>query len=262
MNANSFTQYNSIDQMIKHLGTIKGTEHSNSTYDATWYGSTSYEDAVTRITKGDDELAKKLRGTEKLDIQMPSTGVKKRIVTRVAGFAPHVPNYLAGVPNNMLWVEERKIAKKVITVIYGCNTRYEASADEIAKVSARVVSAIMSLERKGYRINLYASNVAENGNRRCGFITKLKDSGQHIDVLKMAFPLLSASWNRRFGFRYRELCGWHGMGGSVNGGELREFLDKKNVKYDVALSYYDAKDIKTVEELEKMFVENARKLNK
>lgn len=254
-----FKKYESIDAMVRDLNTISGKEDSNDTSNPHWYGTETYQEAVDRIVRGDDELAKKLRGSEKLDIHMPTTGVRKKIVTRVAGFAPHVPNFLAGVPNNMLWCEEQKVNKKVITVIYGCNTRSEASVDRIAKVSARVVSCIMSLERKGYRINLYASNVAKNGSRESGFITKLKDSGQHIDVLKMAFPLLSASWNRRFGFRFREMCDWYSMGCSLDGYDLRRYLDERKVKYDVALSYYDAERITTVEELEKLFTKNIKK---
>ena len=257
-----FKKYESIDAMVRDLNRISGGYESNSTSDPEWYGSTSYDEAVARITKGDDELAKKLKGSEKLDIHIPSAGVKKKIVTRVAGFAPHVPNYLAGVPNNMLWCVEKKINKKVLTVIYGCNTWAYESATEIAHVSARVVSCIMSLERKGYRVQLYASNCATSGRKETGFITKLKDAGQHIDVLKMAFPLLSASWNRRFGFRYREMCGWHSVGSSMDGYALRGYLRRNNVTYDVALSFYDAKNIKTVEELEKLFIDKSSKITK
>ena len=201
MNSSDFRCYESIDAMVRHLGSEAGGYESNTTSDPSWYGTASYQEAENRIKRGDDKLAKMLRGSEKLDIHMASTGIQKRMVTRVAGFAPHVPNYLAGVPNNMIWVEEKKVPKKILTVISGCNTHGNESANTIAKVSARVVSCIMSLERKGYRINLYASNVADSGSRRTGFITKLKDSGQHIDVLKMAFPLLSASWNRRVSVR-------------------------------------------------------------
>lgn len=259
MKRSDFRCYDSIDQMVTHLETNEGSRSkSHDTYNPKWYDSETYEEAVWRIKRGDDKLAKMLRGSDKLDIHMPSTGTRKRIVTRVTGFAPHVPNYLAGVPNNMIWVEEQKVAKKVLTVIYGCNTHGDETAETIAKVSARVVSCIMSLERKGYRINLYASNVADSGSSRTGFITKLKDSGQHIDVLKMAFPLLSAAWNRRFGFRFREMCGWGGMGSSLHGDNLRSWLDSNNVKYDVALSFYDAKYIKTVEELEKLFTKNIK----
>lgn len=259
MKRSDFRCYESIDAMVRHLGSENGGHESNSTYNSEWYGTKTYQEAVQRITKGDDELAKLLRGSDKLDIHMPSTGIRKRMVTRVAGFAPHVPNFLAGVPNNMLWVEEKKVAKKVLTVIYGCNTHGDETAEDIAKVSARVVSCIMSLERKGYRVNLYASNVADSGSSRTGFITKLKDSGQHIDVLKMAFPLLSASWNRRFGFRFREMCGWRSSGSSLYGDELRSWLDANHVKYDVGLSFYDAKDIYTVDELEDLFTKNIKK---
>lgn len=258
----AFKKYNSIHMMVRDLDSINGGEDSNEMGNPIWYGSASYDEAVARITKGDDDLAKKLKGSEKLDIHVPSTGVRKKIVTRVAGFAPHVPNFLAGVPNNMLWCEEQKVNKKVITVIYGCNTWSSSSASEIARVSARVVSCIMSLERKGYRVQLYASNCATNGQRKCGFITKLKDAGQHIDVLKMAFPLLSASWNRRFGFRYREMCGWHSMGSSMSGNNLRNYLKENNVAYDVALSFYDAENIKTVEELEKLFIDKSSEITK
>lgn len=262
MKMNDFRSYNSINEMVRHLTSESGGYDSNATDDPTWYGTASFDEAVDRIVKGDLDLAKKLKGSEKLDIHMPSTGIKKKMVCQVTGFMPHVPNYLAGIPNNMIFCREEKVQKKVLTVIYGCNTWAGESAKNIAQVSARVVSCIMSLERKGYRVNLYASNVANNGAYKTGFITKLKDSGQHIDVLKMAFPLLSASWNRRFGFRYREMCGWRGMGSSLDGRDLRSWLNENKVKYDIALSFYDAKYIKTVEELEKLFINNINKINK
>lgn len=255
--------FRSIHEMTKYLNETPCKKiESNGTYMPEWYGSETYEEAEERIVKGDDKLAQMLRGYDKLNIDVPATGTRKRMVTGVCGFAPHVPNFLAGVPNSMIFCHEQKVAKKVITVIYGCNTRCDAETDEIAKVSARVVSCIMSLERKGYRINLYASNVAErrNGSDSAGFLTLLKSSGQQIDKLKFAFPLLSSSWNRRFGFRFREICGWGDMGSSLSGTKLRAFLDRNNVKYDVALSFYDAQKIKNVDELEKMFVNNINKL--
>lgn len=253
--------FRSIHEMTKYLAeTSCNKDDSVATYMTEWYGTNTYEEAEKRILQGDDDLAKHLRGYDKLKIDVPATGTRKKMITGVCGFMPHVPNALAGVPNNMIFCREQKVAKKVITVIYGCNTRQDVSTEEIAMVSARVVSCIMSLERKGYRVNLYASCVARMGRyNTAGFLTLLKSSGQQIDRLKMAFPLLSSSWNRRFGFRFREICNWSNMGTSLNGNELRSFLDRNNVKYDVALSFYDAAKIKTVDELEKMFVNNIKK---
>lgn len=263
-----FKQFGSIADMFKYLDSFgEVTEYNSEAGDLsnpTWHASTSYDEARSRCIKGDDKLAKMLRGSDKLDIHVPSTGTRKRMMTGVAGFAPHVPNFLAGVPNNMIFVKEQKIQKKVITVMYGCNTLGSVEPDEIAKVSARVLSCIMSMERKGYRINLYAVNAAEQGGVKSGFSVKIKDSGQHIDVLKCAFPMLSAAWNRRFAFRYREVASnfSEGMGRSMYGYDLRSFLDKHNIKYDIALNYYDAAKVKTVEELEKLFEKSANKLNK
>lgn len=262
-----FKQFGSISDMFKYLDSFGAVEESSiagSLTSPTWYASESYDEARQRCIKGDDNLAKMLRGSDKLDIHIPSTGTRKRMMTGVAGFAPHVPNFLAGVPNNMIFVKEQKVQKKVITVMYGCNTLGSVDADQIAKVSARVLSCVMSMERKGYRINLYAVNAAEENGVRSGFSVKIKDSGQHIDVLKCAFPLLSAAWNRRFAFRYREVSSNFSrrMGASMYGDELRSFLDKYNVKYDIAINYYDAANVKTVEELEKLFVEASNKLNK
>ena len=107
MKSSDFRCYESIDEMVRHLGSEKGGYESNATYNSEWYGTKTYQEAEQRIIKGDDELAKMLRGSDKLDIHMPSTGVRKRMVTRVAGFAPHVPNYLAGVPNNKLLFSQK-----------------------------------------------------------------------------------------------------------------------------------------------------------
>lgn len=265
-----YKKYNSINEFVGALDKYGEPDtwlSSGDTSDPYWYGTKTYQEAKERVLRGDDELAKQLRGSEKLDISIPTTGTRKKMVTGVVGFMPHVPNYLAGVPNNMIFVREQKIAKKVINVYYGCNTLSDVDADEIAAVSARVMSCVMSMERKGYRINLYAVNCAHKDGKRAGFSVKVKDSGQHIDILKMAFPFLGASWNRRFAFRFRELFApWNTrggeMGGSVYGDELREYLDRQRVDYDVAMSFYDARRIRTVEELEKLFINASKNLKK
>lgn len=264
--ADIYKSFNSLADFFGYLdkfGNPTPSQQSGADYATEWYASTSYQEAKERCLKGDDNLAKMLRGSEKLDIHIPITGTRKRMVTGMVGFAPHVPNFIAGVPNNMIFCEEKKISQKVITVYYGCNTLSDEDAESIAKVSARVLSCVMSLERKGYRVNLYAVNCAEKGSL-CGFSVKIKDSGQHIDILKIAFPFMSAAWNRRFGFRFREVAAhWTSkMGGSVYGNTLRRYLNQHNVKYDVAMSFYDAKMVKTVEELEKLFINSTKEINK
>lgn len=259
MRKDAFMQFESIHQLLGFLDK-EPLGHFSSGDDVEWYGTTSYAEAELRAINGDDDLAKMLRGFDKLNINIPATGTRRKMMTGVAGFAAHVPNFLAGVPNNMIFCKEEKVAKKVITVVYGTNMTCSVDVEKMAMVSARVLSCIMSLERKGYRINLYAANCAE-ADCKAGFVVKLKDAGQHLDSLKCAFPMLSASWNRRFGFHFREMCGWgrRGMGSSVFGESLRNWLRQNGVKFDVAFGYHDASHIATVEELENLFLSNINK---
>lgn len=261
-----FMKYESIHEFVEHLSTEKCGGASTTDCDPSWYGTESYEDAVKKLMDGDEKLAKKVKGFDKFDINMPIQGTRRKMATGVCGFAPHVPNYLAGVPNNMIFCREEKVPQKVITIMYGSNMLAEVTVDEMAKVSARVLAAIMSMERKGYRVNLYVANCAKKSSLvRTGFIVKLKDAGQHLDPIKCAFPMISASWNRRFAFHFREMCGWgHDMGSSQYGVTLRNWLTDNGAKYDVAFGYYDAKQYETVEGLEKLFLEsiNKNKYNK
>ena len=268
-----FKKFESVNALVTYLDNaevqpnFKWRQASTSTYDPSHYGYNSYEEARNMLLVGDKELQKKLRGTSKLDINVPeNTGIRKRMVTRVSGFAPHVPNFLAGVPNNMLWVEEKKISEPVITIIYNIGCLGGSSGSTVTMVSARIMSAIMSVERKGYRVNLYAASAQDEDDEHCGFIVKIKDSGQHIDTLKMALPMISPAMNRRFGFRFRETMpglssSWVGGYGKSMGTEnFKKFLDRQGFKYDVALAFESVKHIKNQEQLENIFIESTKQI--
>ena len=269
-----FKQFNSINELVRTLDAAQTSEgwgycSSQRTSDPEHYGYDSYEEARSVILLGDNELAKQLRGTEKLNINIPVTGTRRNMCTRVAGFAPHVPNYIVGVPNDMLWVEEKKAKSPVLTIVYNIGCLGNSSSSLVTKVSARIMSAIMSAERKGYRINLFVASAQHesDSNEDAGFICKIKDAGQHIDTLKMAVPMISPAMNRRFGFRFREtleglsVCDWrYGYGASMGTGQLENWLKHHGFKYDVALAFESVKYINSVDELEKIFVDAANKI--
>lgn len=273
-NKSFFKQFNSINELVRTLDAAQTSEgwgycSSQSTSDPEHYGYDSYEEARSMILRGDNELAKQLRGTEKLNINIPVTGTRRKMCTRVAGFAPHVPNYIVGVPNDMLWVEEKKAKSPVLTIVYNIGCLSESSGSLVTKVSARIMSAIMSAERKGYRINLFVASAQHerDSNEDAGFICKIKDAGQHIDTLKMALPMISPAMNRRFGFRFREtleglsVYDWRGgYGASMETSKLENWLKHHGFKYDVALAFESVKYINSVEELEKIFVDAANKI--
>lgn len=260
-----FDQFESITQLVRHLDTaevqpaFKRYMASESHDDD--YGYESYDIAHSKLLYGDKELAREIWATGKLKMNVPATGQRNKVVTAVAGFAPHVPNAIAGMPNSMLWVRKVERPAPVLTLVYNVGVTAGYNAEEVRKASARVLSAVMSLERKGVRVNLYVASAQNksDSHQRCGFIVKIKDAGQYLDPIKVAVPMVSIAMNRRFGFRYRETKkglakSWKdGYGSSMRGDDFRNFLKDVNFKYDCALTLMDALRIDSVDELEKLF---------
>lgn len=270
-----FKRFENINSLVSYLENAKVSstwrgkdEESQKTGNAGWYGYDTYEESRDKLLHGDKELQQRLRGSEKLDMNIPCTGTRKQMCTGVVGFMPHVPNFLAGVPNNMIFVREKQVKQKTITIVYNIACMVDSSGEEVTCISARIMSAIMSVERQGYRCNLFvaASQTERYSRQRCGFVVKIKDSGQHIDTLKMALPMISPAMNRRFGFRFRETMEglskrWVGSyGSSMTQSELKQFLNDVGFKYDVALAYESVKRIQNVEELEQMFIDGANEI--
>lgn len=269
-----FKRFESVTALVAYLDntptsdTFSGKYLSSQATDAEHYGYANYEEARTKLLLGDARLAKSVFASDKLNMKAPYTASRLTVRTSVAGFAPHVPNYLAGVPNCMLFAERRKIVAPVVTIVYNVGIAGGVDGDDIEKASARLLSAICSLERKGVRCNLYVASAQEERQQRCGFVMKIKDAGQYMDTLKMAVPMLSRAMNRRFGFRFRETMpglsnGWvDGYGRSLRGELFSKFLDDNSVRYDVALSAMDILDIQTVGELESYFERQAARVKK
>lgn len=270
-----FRRFESVNALVAYLDEAQTSEafqhahlSSQTVGSSEFYGYDCYDTARTKLLLGDPVLAKAVRMSGSLNMQAPATASRIRLRTAVAGFAPHVPNYLAGVTNNMLFVERQQVVAPVITIIYNTGIAGGIDGDDMEKASARLLSAICSLERKGIRCNLYVASAQEDEGQRCGFIMKIKESGQHMDVLKMALPMMSRAMNRRFGFRFRETMpglkkSWvGGYGRSMRGSKFTSFLNDNAVKYDVALSAMDVLEISTVEELEQYFKKQAEALKR
>lgn len=270
-----FKRFENINLLVSYLDNAKVSsawrgedEESQSTGNAGWYGYDTYEESRDKLLHGDKELQQRLRGSEKLDMNIPCTGTRKQMCTGVVGFMPHVPNFLAGVPNDMIFVREKQVKQKTITIVYNIACLGDSSGEEVTCASARIMSAIMSVERQGYRCNLFvaSSQRQKQCGQRCGFVVKIKDSGQHIDTLKMALPMISPAMNRRFGFRFRETMEglskyWvDSYGSSMTQSELKQYLNDVGFKYDVALAYESVKAIQNVEELEQMFIDGANQI--
>ena len=173
-------------------------------------GTRSYTAADLLLRDGDEENAKKLRAAVGTGVNSaPWDGTRVRRFSAVCGGVANVPATVLGLPKSM--IRTQKITykdSKVISLIYNISIDCTVKSDEINKVSAALVSAVLGLEKKGYRINLYVCECAYRGAGRnketlAGFI-RIKDSGQYMDLKKMSYPLVNPSMLRRHFFAYTE----------------------------------------------------------
>ena len=255
-----FEKFESVTEFIHTINTRKVREsfensQSSQTKNYQFTGTEDYKEANDLFLYGDKNNANKLNeALRKIKAQGKGNETRNKLYNIPCGFMPIVPKVLAGDPNNMLAVKKESYrSTKVINIIYSMSCSCDVSADEILNNSAKLVEVICQLEKNGYRINLYTGDNArfKRLDTHTAFIVKLKDSGQYLDPLKIAYPLVNPSFLRRHAFKWLETfpkfdaCG--NYGGAMNGEQFREFM-KDKFKNAVVLSFYDicGKDTKEI----------------
>ena len=185
-------------------------ERSSNTGRASFTGTANYETADGLLRDGDTENAKRLTAATGNGLKSANgDGQRARRVSAVCGGAANVPAVLMGLPKSMI-KQQKFVYKdtKVLNLVYSVSIHSGIDASEINRVSINLVNAIMGIEKKGYRVNLYVCVCAERragrGSEFCNMFVRIKDSGQYMDVKKMAYPLVNPSMLRRHYFRFVE----------------------------------------------------------
>lgn len=204
-NIKSFNDYLNSNDTLQGWNNCRSLEISNEYKRFT--KTQSMNEATDLLLFGDKKLQKKIEaaGVSKSRINITRQTAKRQIYTSVVGCAPHVPNYIAGVPTNMINERRVKVRQKIVSVYYNMAVSGDVSADSIIQACANFISACMLIEAKGTRVNIYCGSISEDNGQKVGFSIKIKDSGQGFDTLKMAYPLAHPSMNRRHKFRFLEV---------------------------------------------------------
>ena len=260
-----FNKFDSVEQFSTWLQvtpqTAKGKELNESvTNSFKFTGTESFEEAQNLLKYGDKVNADKINATiRKIKAQGKGNETRNKLYNSPCGFMPIVPKVLAGDPQNMLAIrKERYKSTKVLNIAYNTMVSWSISTEEIIETAAKVANVIASLEKNGYRVNLYAFSCGI-GKRNTAFslLVKIKDSGKYFDTLRIAYPLVNPSFLRRHTFAYLERLKGYGIFGGYNGvikndSKVKEYLPI-NASY---LSFYNCKG-KTEQEITKM-IESAK----
>lgn len=182
---------------------------------ASFAGSASFEAASDLLRYGDKENAQKLFAGH-VSVSVLGSDLRPRRVASVAGFVPNVPAYLRGLPLNMYATEKTRVQSKVLNICYCPTASAHVAAAELVAAGAAVASAVLSLEKSGYSVNLYAGFVSITTGRRssrgrvlsesASAFVRIKSAGAYMDKNLLAYPLVNPSFLRRHIFAYIERC--------------------------------------------------------
>ena len=262
-----FNKFNSVEEFAKWLQvtpqTAKGKELNESvTNSFRFTGTKSLDEAQNLLKYGDKENADRIAATiRKIKAQGKGNETRNKLYNSPCGFMPIVPKVLAGDPQNMLAIKKQRYnSTKVLNVVYNVTVSGNKKKEQLFETAAKVANVIASLEKNGYRVNLYVCfsvrSTCDESSKAISII-KIKDSGKYLDTLRIAYPLVNPSFLRRHLFAYLERVEnyllWEGYGIPLNDDVAQKYIPLQKYSY---LSYYFCIG-KTEEEIAK-YIESAK----
>ena len=248
-----FTKYESVSSFLNALekrplnkmwsGAKKESE-GTTRHHVEFTTTTCIESADYLFKYGDKSNYEKIkRVADKISVKGTGTRQKRRVKASMVGCVPHIGNYLAGDPNNMInIVKERISSSKVVNILYNPTVAWHVSANDIIEAGVKILSKIKAMESQGYRVNLYTLDICANRSRTeyVACAIRIKASDQYTDPMKLAYPLVNPSFTRRHGFKFIETesritdrCFVSGYGAPItNEDQVRDMLKGQAIKVD------------------------------
>lgn len=183
--------YNSVGEMLRTMEARPFTETAKKYgYVARgWINNTRNKNL---LLNGDTKTAAKIKaGINKIKIFGNGTRTTNEVICDFCGGMPNVGAFACGDPRNMLNIKSNIIKNtKVINIAYD-STNFRGSDDKkVLNTSCMFLSALATLEKSGYRVNLYCVNAVKNRADQVYIIAlQVKNSGKNLDMLRCAYPV-------------------------------------------------------------------------
>lgn len=225
---------------------------------ANWHGAT-YGEAMNLLKNGYQATVEALRNVFNASV---GTGKRFRFNNNVIGFAPVVPLALMGVPNSMIDMHMTPIKAKVVDVYFDMTCRCSTTSEQIMEASKKILSAVIELERQGYRFNLYSCTSFFNSTSGDIMCIKVKSAEQPLDLKRISFSMAHTAFFRVLGFdwyskfpigTYRGGYGHAAYFEFEKGGVqdmYKQVFGKSNIVFFSAQQMIDrGNDVKTIKEI-------------
>jgi hypothetical protein len=205
--------YNSIPELYDHIRTAKRNKawegdsifDNDESYLKSWCGELP-DEAMEKFFKGDADAAKKIKAQGEI-LNEAQGGTMPKIEIGVYGCIPSVPNYLRGVPANMMRVIREPRRNPVID-IYVENSIYDRiDTNRVAEKAAIIANVIYATEMAGVRVNLYAVNTSHDHHdtgKAYAMVVKIKDADAPLNLLNIAFCVTKRAMHRSIFLKWLE----------------------------------------------------------
>lgn len=221
--------FNSIYELMEELDNsehIDGRDTSSEDHPggSDWCDTDDYEEARKYMIYG-KEYPELLNKIEKYKTK--GNALKRTNTTSMIGHNVIVPLYLQGIPQCMI-TNKKTINNKIVTIFYSVQAPYSVTKKQLINGATHLMKKIISLEKQGYRINLYIVEA----QKEFGYCIKLKSDREIFNIKKLCFPLISPSILRRIGFRikenlYKDWIGWGYGSGLFEKNNYINFINNK-----------------------------------
>ena len=244
-----FEKFNSIYSFLNYINSKEPVKESRNSSQKTtnfdFFNSNSYEESVTTMEQGYkvkfEEFSKKLKEFQNNIEKKASMSID------VAGCVPIVARAIAGNPRAMYRIQREENKKQSVKIFYNGITDYTFTAKEIEENNLKLLKIITLLENNNIMVELWNSpywSYRNNKNKitTCGCMVKLKDSNASLNLNKILYPLIHASFFRRQGFKFMEihklpLRFYSGYGCSMNASNKDVKLIKEEFKKSILKDY-------------------------
>ena len=176
---------------------------ASSTGSEQFTGTESYNQATDFLNNGWSAPVAKMASLMINKIMAPKQQLKKSVV----GSIPIVPAAIKGHPLSML--QAKKIPQKTssINIVYNMTGNCNIDADTLINSGLCILNLAQALENNHISTQLNVMpkfSICKNEIVAC--FVNIKNYSQPFNLKKIAYPLAHASFFRRHGFKFLEVC--------------------------------------------------------
>lgn len=199
------------------------------------FAGCTFAKAFELLDKGDAKRAAMIKAEGEI-LNEAQGGTMPRIEIGVYGCIPSVPNYLRGVPANMMRVVREPRRNPIIDVYVDTGISCHTQLKDAAIATAKIANVITAVEMSGVRVNLYAVFGTHESKDYAGFAVKIKEANAPLNLLNIAFPMTNSAFCRVVSLHWQECNSdkvWGGHGTLMSAKKIAEAFDLEGLTLSV-----------------------------